>query len=279
MNISFPDINLAIEGASSTDKICNTYMEMLNSTNIIGHIEYANKLLDFSAIDEKIPFLEEEFYEFKKSRLRQWILDNNVNLYIKMRKKGFIPLNEKIRLYYPNPSRVNDLIGFRLVLKTYQQDTMESVLLCYDLMNTVISFFVKEKRYMILEAEDLIDVIDNTDIVPPNIIIPSEEGLILEGYENRVKDYIKHPKKDDYYQSLHCCVKTLSNLVFEVQIRTFAMDIRSDHRAYKKYRYKKTHIDLDYSKIALPGIAFDENNELIYDMSGFLKDSDLFNNI
>lgn len=278
MSTNFPDLNLAIEGAKSNDTICITYMEMLNSTNIIGHIEYANKLLDFLTIDKKIPFLEEVFYEFKKSRLRQWILAN-VSLYIKMRKKGFIPLNEKIRLYYPNPSKVHDLIGFRLVLKTYQQDTMESVLLCYDLMNTVISFFVKEKRYMILEAEDLIDVIDSTDIVPPNIIIPSEEGLILEGYENRVKDYIKHPKKDDYYQSLHCCIKTWSGLIFEVQIRTFAMDVRSDHRAYKKYRYKKTHIDLDYSKIALPGIAFDENNELIYDMSGFLKDSDLFNNI
>lgn len=271
----FPDINLAIEGSKNVNEICNKYIDMLNRTGNIGHIEYANKLLEYLEIDKKIPMFEDEFYEFKKY-LRKWSQENGVNIFIKTRKKDFIGLNEKIRLFYSNPSKVNDIAGFRLVLKTPQQDTLESVELCYKLLNEVILFFVKEKKYTILEAEDLVDV---AGTVPQNIIIPHKKNLILEGFENRVKDYIKSPKKGDFYQSLHCCIRTLSGLIFEVQIRTFAMNTRSDHTAYKKYRYEKTHINLELSKISLPGIAFDENNELVRDMSGLLKDLDLFNNI
>ena len=57
------------------------------------------------------------------------------------------------------------------------------------------------------------------------------------------------------------------------------MDLRVDHQMYKNAKYSNSHIDLDYSNISLPGIAFDENNELLFDNSGLLRSSDIFNNI
>lgn len=272
--INFPDINEAIEGAISVNEICQNYIDMLNSTGNIGHNVYANKLLEYLDIDQKIHLFEDEFHQFKKY-LRKWCESNNVNIFIKSRKKDFIGLNEKIRLFYPNPDKIHDLIGFRLVLRTYEKDSPESIKLCYQLLNELIQFFVVEKKYSFLETTTLVDV-GKPSI--PGLVIPSGKSLILEGFENKVRDYIRFPKETGY-QSLHCCVQTTSGLVFEVQIRTFAMDISNNHRSYKQHRYSNSHIDLDYSKISLPGIAFDEKNEIIFDNSGLLKGSDPFNNI
>lgn len=274
--IDFPDINLAIEGASSVEEICNTYIYMLNDTGNIGHNLYANKLLEYLEIDKKIPKFEDEFHQFKKY-LRKWSIEHSAHIFIKARKKDFIGFNEKIRLFYSNPDKIHDLIGFRLVLRTFENDSPESIKLCYHLLNELIKFFVIERKCTILEAEELIDTGEPTNI--PGIVIPSNNNLILEGFENKVKDYIKNPKKDSGYQSLHCCVQTSSGLVFEVQIRTFAMDIRANHRKYKENRYSESHIDLDYSKICIPGIAFDDKNEIIFDNTGLLKGADPFNSI
>lgn len=273
--ISFPDINEAIEDASSVNEICQNYIDMLNSTGNIGHNVYANKLLEYLEIDQKIYLFEDEFHQFKKY-LRKWSKANNVKIFIKCRKKSFIGLNEKIRLFYPNPDRINDLIGFRLVLQTFETDSFESIKLCYKLLNDIIQYFVVDKKYSLLETTTLIDV-GTTSI--PGLVIPSGKSLILEGFENKIQDYIRHPKKDTGYQSLHCCIRTPLGLIFEVQVRTFAMDIRNDHRSYKQHRYSNSHIDLDYSKISLPGIAFDEKNQIIFDNSGLLKGYNPFNNI
>ena len=272
-NYNFPDINQAIEGANSVNEICVNYINILNSTGNLFHHIYANKLSEYLEIDEKIPLFEDEFHIFKKF-LREWTQRNNVNIFIKTRKKDFIGFNEKIRLHYPDTDGINDLIGFRLILKTFEKDTIESVRLCYQLLNDLIKFFVIERKCLFLKANALRNV-GNPNI--PDIIIPYCSN-ILEGFEDNVKDYIKNPKNTGY-QSLHCCIQTPSNLVFEVQIRTFAMDLRADHQMYKNAKYSNSHIDLDYSNISLPGIAFDENNELLFDNSGLLRSSDIFNNI
>ena len=275
-NPKFPDINLAIEGSASVNEICERYRIMLKSSDNLLLNGYANKLLEYLNIDNCLSLFEDEFLQFKK-HLRAWSVKNHVKLLIKTRKKAFIGLNEKIRLFYPNSDKVHDLVGFRLVLQTYPFDTIDTVLLCYKLLNEVIRFFYVEKEYNFLDAEPLIGA--GTPKVP-GIIIPSEKNrLILKGFDNKVKDYIRYPKKDTAYQSLHTCVETLSGLVFEIQIRTFAMDVRADHFAYKQQRYADSKIDLDYSKIVLPGIAFGKNNKLICDHTGLLNSVDLFNNI
>lgn len=273
---NFPDINLSLSGTSSVRDICMNYINILTDTGSLSDIVYANKLQEYLDIDEKLALFEDEFHEFKRF-LREWS-KNHIGLLIKTRKKDFIGFNEKIRLFFPNLDKIHDLIGFRLILKTFSEDTDESVKLCYTLLNDIIKFFVIERKYEFLVAEDLIGVDHFCPVQMPGIIIPSETNLIIEGFENKVKDYIRNPKKDSKYQSLHFCVRTPSGLVFEVQIRTFSMDIRSDHKSYKKDRYP-THIDLDYSKIQLPGIAFDSDGELLFDSSGLLIGTDLFNNI
>ena len=114
MNNNFPDINQAIEGANSVNEICTNYINILNSTGNLFHHIYANKLMEYLEIDEKIPLFEDEFHIFKKF-LREWTQKNKVNIFIKTRKKDFIGFNEKIRLHYPDTDGINDLIGFRLI--------------------------------------------------------------------------------------------------------------------------------------------------------------------
>lgn len=268
----FPDINLALKNAKTVDEVCKNYISILSSTQNFYCIEYANKLREFLSITQKIPMFENEFHYFKNF-LRHWGKSHRIHLNVTTRKKDFIGYNEKIRLLSPNLDRIHDLCGFRIVLLTSKHDSLDSVELCYMLLNDVISYFLKNRKCTILEAEELLDI---GSYSVPDIIIPHKENLILNCFESKVKDYIKNPKAESGYQSLHCCVQTGSDLVFEIQIRTFAMDLRTNHQSYKQKRYFNTHIDLDCSKITLPGIAFDENGELISDKSGLLRSTDLF---
>ena len=57
------------------------------------------------------------------------------------------------------------------------------------------------------------------------------------------------------------------------------MDLRANHQQHKINRYSNINLDLDYSKISLPGIAFDEKYNLIFDNSGLIQGFDPFNNI
>lgn len=271
----YPDMNLAFENAKSVNEVCENYINILTTTQNLCCIEYANKLREFISITEKIPMFEDEFHNFKKF-LRDWSKSHNIHLNVTTRKKDFIGFNEKIRLLYPRLDKIHDLCGFRIVLLTPKHDSADSIELCYALLNDVITFFLKNRKCTILEAEELLDI---GECSIPGIVVPQKNDLILDCFESKVKDYIRNPKAESGYQSLHCCVQTGSGLVFETQIRTFAMDLRSNHQSYKQKRYFNTHIDLDCSKITLPGIAFDENGELISDKSGLLRSTDLFDAI
>lgn len=277
----FPDINRAFLGASETYEVCSNFIELLNATGNIQDILYANKLLEYLEINKMIPALSDEFHEFK-NHLREWTKTNGLKLFVLRRKKDFIGFNAKIRLFLlngKNPNDIHDLIGFRIVLLTPKKDTPETVKLCYEVLNEAIRFFAIKRKCLFLDAEPILEPGNIEEL--EDIIIPSESNLILPGFENKVKDYIKEPKRNGY-QSLHCCIKTPSQLIFEIQIRTYEMDNRAEfgssmHKNHKSERYEGVNIDLDYSKINLRGICFDNGGNLVSDLSGLLKSIDPFN--
>ncbi len=86
------------------------------------------------------------------------------------------------------------------------------------------------------------------DIVAFRIIVRDEQSCYLalkaihdrfEPLLLRFKDYIAEPKENGY-RSLHTCIKSPDGLVFEIQIRTFAMHLQAEGGEAAHWRYKAT---------------------------------------
>ena len=278
--IVFPDINDSFIGASNLNIVCSNYIGILNRTEDFYFSQYANKLLEFIDSNKKISSLEKEFHEIKIF-LRNWSKSNSVKLSITSRKKAFIRFNSKIRLFLSDDLDLNgirDVLGFKLVLFTSKSDSLETQELAYKLMNDLLIFFSIQRKSLLLNAEDRIGETLQPDSEIAKRIFVYNKSLLRPEFESKVKNYVQYPK-DTGYQGLHAYIKTPTSLVFEVQIKTLAMDIFADsiHEIHKKQRYANFKIPLDYSKIQLPGVIFDENDYLISDKCGLLNSVDPFN--
>ncbi|MEL0586404.1 MAG: hypothetical protein AAES65_16160 [Candidatus Thiodiazotropha sp. (ex. Lucinoma kazani)] len=89
------------------------------------------------------------------------------------------------------------------------------------------------------------------DLFAFRVIVPTEPdcyaalGVIHQTYKpvvSRFKDYIVKPKGNNY-RSLHTCVSADNGLVFEVQIRSVAMDCQAERGHAAHWRYKKSGRD------------------------------------
>lgn len=281
-SIKFPSLENVIYKATSMDQIWNDYIETLRKSRSTSCNLYANKLQECYEMkeSEKLKELEQEFYCLKELLRNS---ENNLGMHVRLtkRQKDFIGLNEKIRLYLKDGKpleRVRDLLGFRVVLCSGKYDTIETIMAAYNIMNMIISFFVKERNCLLAEAEPLLDLGFNK-IEHPAIIVP-EKSYILDGFENNVKDYIFHPKKNGY-QGLHAIIKKPNGTIFEIQVRTMAMDIIAEygsakHELHKNDRYEGEFIDLDFSRVNIPGFTVIDN-EVAYDLIGLCKSIDPFN--
>lgn len=58
----------------------------------------------------------------------------------------------------------------------------------------------------------------------------------------RFKDYIAKPKPNGY-KSIHTCVSTQDEQIFEVQIRSVAMHQMAEHGEASHFAYKKGYVD------------------------------------
>ena len=288
-SLTFPDISDALYKGSSCSEIRNLYINQLRNSDSFYNILYANKLEECENMmsAQKLNELEIEFHDFKE-HMRKWAKEHHVHLTLKRRQKDFIGLNEKIRLFLKTGKPVDkiwDLLGFRIVLGTSQKDSEESIKLCYEVLNELITFFAVKKHCIFSEAEPKVNTApcDNKDIFIP------KKSMVLEGFENNIKDYIIHPKKNGY-QSLHMIIRLPNGLTFEVQIRTFAMDLLAEygtanHTGHKISRYKndlcgidylKDIMDVDYSKITIPGFAVLDDGT-IHDLVGLTRAIDPLN--
>ena len=257
------DIRDALYKGTNIDEIKELHIQSLRSEGSKESLLYADKLeeandiLNISTLHQ----LEHEFHDLKE-HLRLWAKAHNVHLYIVCRQKDWIGYNEKIQLFITQNmplTKILDLLGFRIILGTSLIDSLEEIKLCYELQNEVMAPRIDAE----FKASDF-----------PEIIIP-EENYLCEEWSHFVKDYIYNPKYNGY-QSLHSVVMTPNNCIFELQIRTYAMDIKALHKDYKKNRYKNLdNLCIDYDRIKIPGFSVSNGN--IRDIVGLRKSVDPFN--
>lgn len=285
LDIKYPDISEALYKAHSLDEARTIYVSMLRETGNIYNSQYAAKLENSKIMlsQSNLKQLEKDSISFKE-HMRIWSKKSNIQLSILRRQKDFLGLNSKIRLYLQtgkNMSKIHDLLGFRIILKTPSVDNDQSIKHCYDALNETIRFFALERNCMLLEAEPRSGaVISSSEAQKLGLCLP-EKSMVLKGFENNVKDYVLEPKKKGY-QSLHILVETPSRLIFEVQVRTTAMDIIAEngpasHNLHKEAKYEGVYLgNIDFSKVNMPGFQLLSNGE-IYDTIGLQKSIDPFN--
>lgn len=278
------DIRDALYSGTSIEDIKNRHIANLRSEGSLNSLLHANKLEEGENMLNlnNLYQLEQEFYDFKEY-LRKWAKTHNLHLKLKRRKKDWIGLNEKILLFISlkRPlSEILDLLGFRIILGNSTVDTIRDIKLLYELQNEIMLFFIKKKHCIFLEAEPKIDANFDPDKYKEELVIP-QTLLLNPSFENLVKDYVRFPKWNGY-QSLHSVVRKPNGVFFELQIRTYAMDLRAEygsgmHKNYKNSRYKDLKdFDIDYSKISIPGFTVLPDGR-INDIVGLRKAIDPFN--
>lgn len=292
----FPDINCSLcpeQRISLTDSI-SIYRKELIATNTWYNLLYANKLKEYQMMIQprNLANLNKLFNQYI-NHINNWKKKQGYSFIIKIikRVKSYKKWNEKTRLFldYQNEeelqsskyalSRIRDGIGLRLIIDLVKTDTIDSIRLCYELMNETIRFFTEIKEFIPEWAEPkLFTGFDSKKY--PDIIIPTDADncFVLKGYENNVKDYIKNPKANGY-QSLHIVFRTESGQPFEIQIRTIEIDKRVEelcapHDAYDKERYPEhLRISLDRENINIFGYSLSD------DLVGLEKSVDPFNTL
>ena len=284
LRYNFPPLQEVAEKEKVTtlDELWDAYIEALIASAEMTNQVYANKLLELKQMLQqgKLRKLEKEFHELKRL-LGVLVRKYNIKIQISRRQKDFIGINEKIRLYLMDEkplSKMQDFLGFRLVLCTDKEDSPDSISLCYEVMNELIRYFVSVRKCIITEAEPIIGIgLERSK--HPEIVIP-EKSLIMPGFENNVKDYVISPKRNGY-QGLHVLIRKPDGLVFELQVRTLAMDIRArygmaDHSNYKIKKYEDVKISLDFDKLHIQGVVVLPDGK-IYDTVGLVESIDPFN--
>lgn len=278
--ISFPDINEAFKGKTSLGNVCYDYVDILNDTKIYHNNLYANKLLYFNAIEDKLEHLKEEIDAFQ-AWIDDWCKKHNCEVIFMIRRKGFIEFNKKIRLFLLNGldlDLIRDLLGIRIILCTDKVDTLASIRLNYSFMNDAIKFFTIERKCLFLDAEPKSGkCLNKFSDIASQIYIP-ETSYLEPQFQPKVKDYVLDPKEDGY-QSLHAYVKTMDGFTFELQVRTYAMHIWAGlyHSIHKAERYSDTNINLNLENIILQGVSFDTDGNLLEDDIGLFNGIDPFN--
>lgn len=281
----FPDISeLIYSEHNSMTSLRSRCIEELRKMNNMYASLYANKLEESSEMlkYDNLKDLEQLFLDFKEY-IRICSLKYAIPITIKYRQKDYVRYHDKIRKHLVTGSpldRIYDLFGFRLILGACLCDDEESVRNCYLFLEEVFNFFVIHKYAIPYEAETLTDTgFINANY--PEIVVP-KENLVPENFQDNVKDYIRYPKETGY-QSLHVALRTPNGLTFEVQVRTFAMDIHAEigkasHKKYEKDRKFESDIQLDYSKIHIPGFVYLPTGEM-HDHIGLVRSIDPFNSL
>ena len=280
--ITFPDLNLAFEDANSLEEVGQNYERLLRIQGNLDCVLYANKLQQFREMNQtaKLRELEREFHELK-THMREIEKQRGISITIERRRKDFLGLNAKIRRnlkYGISLEKVQDLLGFRLIMLTGKVDDEASINLCYEVLNKVITYFVMERSCLLTEAEPVIDTGFKQEDYPA-IFVPSKTKVLGMFIEN-VKDYIRYPKKNGY-QSLHCVLRKTDGFLFEIQVRSLAMDINAKyghaaHEPYKEEKYRTENIDINLEKVHLPGFVVLEDGRIV-DKIGLVNSVDPFN--
>ncbi len=199
------------------------------------------------------------------------------------RRKSFLKFCSKCSLFCETGKpieKVRDMKGCRIII--YDDDPKSGTDKCYSLLEYVIKYFTRLKKYQLCEAEPMMKTAGFNSAEFPDIYVP-ETSKVPYNYQKFVKDYIFHPKINFGYQSLHVILfDTIGNPI-EIQIRTHLMDLHAEsgpasHKVYDKVRYGDDNFMklFDVTSIHMPGFLLDNNGNIIKDTAGLVKSKTLF---
>lgn len=291
----FPDFNLAVcsENIRTIYEAENIYRQMLLETKSDYNVLYSNKLLEIrnmlkphnlSLVKKDLEGLIRHLTVWKKQK------GYTFPIYFERRKKSDTKCHTKIRLLLTKQyvyeedvtlDSIQDTLGIRIMPCFGNFDTLESIKVCYEILDEVINFFTFKKGYNPRKKGTMFDL--NFDIQKhPEVVVPQPqdiEGLLKPTYSSYVKDYYSNPKSDGY-QSLHIVFDGYSPI--EVQIRTFATNLRVDslHDRYNIRKYDGVEFDqvnLDREHVNIHGYSFIHG--MLHDKVGLETSIDPYNQL
>lgn len=286
----FPDINsvLCPKKTIQLKDATIAYRKLLLESNLPYLTLYANKLLEHQEM-----MLPKHLISFKKDtsqlqkHLASWARKKGYTfpIIVLKRKKSDRKFNDKIRLFLTDMFIYNkditldsilDMIGIRIILCLGNSDTLDHIKLCVEVLMEVINFFTEEKGYNPHKAEPKLFL--GFDHKKHSEVVVAPKDLIPKDYRIYVKDYYSDPKKNTY-QSYHIVFMTKCGFPLEVQIRTFATDVRVEHYLAKHGNHDKDRypdpIILDRKNINVFGYHYANGD--IEDFIGLDKAIDPFN--
>ena len=264
-----------LENVETIEEFREEAVRILRQTRSPLDLLWASKIEVSSAMfgEENI----NQFYEVLKKLKKH--LKKITKFQIIARRKSLISFWRKIQLHLVSKiplDEIYDELGIRIVVGESDVDSKMLLDLCDLLMNEVLNFLIKEGAV----PKDLKQTYKKEfkQSEHPDVFV-QEKSCIDITYKNNVKDYIKYPKKNGY-QGLHAVVQMKNGLIFEIQVRTMAMDIRAEkakaeHDGYKKERYKVIEekggqiFDLDFSRAKIKGIQNEDGK--VMDEVGFME--------
>ncbi len=291
----FPDFNLAVcsENIRTIYDAESIYRQMLLDTKNDYNVLYSNKLLEIrNMLKPQNLALVKKDLEGLIRHLTVWKkqMGYNFPIYFERRKKSDTKCHTKIRLFLTKQyiygedvtlDSIQDTLGIRIMPCFGNFDTLESIKVCYEILDEVINFFTFKKGYNPRKKGNMFDL--NFDANKhPEVVVPQHQDivdLLKPTYSSYVKDYYVNPKSDGY-QSLHIVFDGYSPI--EVQIRTFATNLRVDslHDRYNIRKYDGVEFDqvnLDREHVNIHGYGF--VNGILQDKVGLEASIDPYNQL
>lgn len=176
----------------------------------------------------------------------------DISFSVSFRGKSFISeLHKRYdRICEGNNPIIKDILAVRIII--LNETNLKTLKKCYDIFFAVISSLTKlhnnflDFPLIVSEPDKLVTTSDFKIEKYPEIIIP--EVNFPKNFEQVVKDYMKHPKKNGY-QSLHCSfeIPSLSpkyaGLNLEVQLRTLKQHDWAEYQNASHFKYKKARTE------------------------------------
>lgn len=286
--LEFPDIQEILEIAEDVEDVWYLLIESLKENpKDLRRKACANKLIEFNKMRKSdiILELDEEQRELK-NLLRKISKKYGYKIAISRRQKDLIGLIIKMirkirdgeemgQTVASSLEEIRDFLGIRVVIMSGLVDTPESIKICYEVMNEILTYLVVEKDNTLATLS-----VDQTERSFEGIYIP-EKSMIMPEYSTNVKDYVRWIK-DTKYQSLHAAPTNSDKRTIEIQVRTEAMDIRAEfdkltnHENHDKIRYEGIEIPVVLSRVHIKGFYYNADGK-IYDKIGLVESIDPLN--
>ena len=290
----FPDFNLAVcnNEHRTIYEAENIYRQMLLDTECDYNVLYSNKLLEISNMlkPHNLSLVKKDL-EGLIHHLTVWKkkMGYNFPIYFERRKKSDIKCHTKIRLFLTKLymygedvtlDSIQDTLGIRIMPCFGNIDTLESIKMCYEILDETINFFTFKKGYNPRKKGNMFDL-NFVSSKHPEVVVPQFQDIVdlfKPTYSSYIKDYYSTPKSDGY-QSLHIVFDGYSPI--EVQIRTFATDLRVGllHDRYNSKKYGKLfdQITLNRENVNIHGYGF--VNGIVQDKVGLETSIDPYNQL